>query len=184
MINEKEVSNLLLEKVGTHSSIFMFKAKVIFDKKIKTYCCLEYNGKKGCPNYGKKKGCPPNNRDIDEVLDVTEDIYVFGMSFNLKIHADEMKKKHPKWTQRQCYNVIYWQPKQRKKFKMFIDNFKKKYPELRVDTLPEGHGVDVTKMLKDAGVGISWDYPLDTVWTVAIAGKKAKYKRKKRVKNV
>jgi len=183
MIGESK-STLDVTQVGRHSSVFVFTAKAKWHPHIKTWCGLPYNGKKGCPNYGKNSKCPPCNKNIDEIIDINEDVYVFGLSFNLKLHADKMKEKHPTWAERQCYNVIYWQPTEKKKFKVLVNSFKEKYPDLVIDTLPEGHGVNITRMLKDAGVDISWKYPMDKVWRVAIAGKKAKATRKKKVKNV
>lgn len=179
MIKEQD-NNLFIEKIGNNASVFMFKSKVIWHPHVKTWCGSGYNGKKGCPNIGRSKYCPPNDKNIDEIIDINEEVYVFGLSFNLKFHANKLREKHPKWTQKQCYNIIYWQPKEKKRFKVLINQFKKAHPKLVVDALPEGHGVNITRMMKDAHIPLSWDYPLDIVWRIAIAGQKAKRRKKKK----
>lgn len=153
------------------SLVFLGLAKLIWHPFIKTWCGKPYpNHPKGCPNFNKKIGCPMNNKNIDEIINVKKPIYIFGIGFDLENHRRIMKRKHPDWTEKQCGNVLYWQKGLRKKLKKLIQDFRISFPNYIVDTLPEGHGVNITRMLLNEEVPYTWDYPLRYVWQIAIAG--------------
>lgn len=128
-------------------------------------CQLPYpNHPKGCPNYNKKNSCPPNC----QIFNLQPPYYAIINEFDLASHVARMYELHPKWTERQAYCCLYWQPKARKKLKEEIILFKRQNPALSVNTCPEGGGVNVTETLALAGVTLEWP-PLSVVRQVAIA---------------
>ena len=80
------------------------------------WCTLPYpNHKKGCPNYGKKDYCPPFAPRFEDIT--IDPYYLVIETFNLEKHANRMRERHPKWTERQCRNLLYWQGGVRKRLK-------------------------------------------------------------------
>jgi len=80
------------------------------DPKFQELCKSPYpNHPRGCPNYGKKKGCPPKQKLFFDVFDCY--FYLIFTEFDLGSHVSRLKKKHPKWTQRQLECCMYWQEK-------------------------------------------------------------------------
>ena len=148
------------------------KTDIVWSKKIKKLCGNAYPlHKHGCPNYNVKGGCPMNNKDITELMDISKSVYVIGVSFDLEAHRNMMHKKHPIWSFRQCNNLLYWQSRQRKHIRLLVEDFLKQHPGLVVDFLPEGHGVNVTTMMKKLEKPLDWKYPLHKVWRIAILGR-------------
>ena len=120
------------------------------------WCTLPYpNHKKGCPNYGKRDTCPPKAPKFE---DITKPPYfAVWVTFNLKEHARRMKEKHPKWSERQCRCVLYWQNTVRKRLKelsyMVKEIYEKEYGELIVLEIPEANGINVFKLSKNLPIG-------------------------------
>lgn len=84
--------------------------KLIHYLKVKDWCALPYPGHpKGCPNYGKKEKCPPQSPYVTDIFDLTKKLYFVYSEFDLAAHMEEMKQRHPHWTERQLRNVLYWQ---------------------------------------------------------------------------
>jgi predicted metal-binding protein len=131
---------------------------IYFAKEIQEMC-LRKGGSfpKGCPNYRKKQGCPPNQPLIDEIFDFQKPLYLIYTEFNVKKFADKMRKKHPKWTERQCYNSRYWQSTARKEHKKELERFLNQYPKTMINTSPEANGVNLhSLMLKATGIKLEW----------------------------
>ena len=77
---------------------------------MREWCRLTYPGHPvGCPNYGRYVKCPPNSPFVEEILDVNKEMFLVHSEFNLQAHVDNMKAKHPNWTDKQLRNVLYWQ---------------------------------------------------------------------------
>lgn len=128
------------------------------------------NHPRGCPNYGKKKGCPPKQKLFFDVFD--SDFYLIFTEFDLATHVKKMKKRHPKWTDRQLYCCLYWQGTARKNLKAEIERARKLLPHHRIADNPEAMGVNVTDLMKDnADIELKWP-PKITTYQVAIAGLK------------
>ncbi len=131
-------------------------------------CAKQYEGhKKGCPNYGKKSMCPPNIPMFDEVFDVEKDIYCIYYAYNIKKHMDNMKEKHPNWTDRQLRNVLYWQGTAKKEHKKIVNEFLKDHTEYEV-IAPEAMGIDVTGSVKTIGIDLEW-LPVNKSYRIAFA---------------
>ena len=92
--------------------------KIIITAKTWDWCQIPYpNHPKGCPNYNKKAGCPTTVKMFDEIFDMDEPIYLVHSHFDLTNHIAKMLKRHPKWSDRQLRNCLYWQPKSRSDLK-------------------------------------------------------------------
>jgi len=141
------------------------------------WCALPYPGhKKGCPNLSK--GCLENVTFFDKYYDLTKPVYAVYMSFDVGAHAKRMKQKYPNWSERQCYNLLYWQPKARKQFRPIVMDFCKEYPDYYICS-PEGMGVDVVATMKRVGIELIFP-PRKTTYLIVFAGIKNKITREKR----
>jgi len=121
------------------------------------FCCLPYpSHPKGCPNYGKKIGCPPDIFSLKEILDLNQNIYLIYTEFNIGEHAERMRELHPKWTDRQVYCCLYWQPKARKMQKQEEEKSKKEKGINLVLTSPEAMGVNLISLMNKIGVRLEW----------------------------
>lgn len=138
----------------------------------RSLCVKAYPGhKKGCPNYGKLDLCPPNVGMIEQIYDLTKDIYCIYIAFDLASHVKKMKQKHPNWNDRQLRNLLYWQGTAKKMLREEVKKFLSEYESLgyKVISSPEAMGVDVTKTLKQIGIILEWS-PVNKVYKVTFAG--------------
>lgn len=150
---------------------------IIHGKRFQNLCRTPYhNHPKGCPNYGKRSDCPPCER-VDEIFDLTKELYVIFTEFPVGAFAERMRACHPEWHNqpRQWYNCIRWQGTARKHHKQDVLEFQKEFPNLAVDMNPEALGVNVTEMMKQAGIDLEWNYhedhnPKRKTYRVSIAG--------------
>lgn len=131
----------------------------------KAWCELPYPGhKKGCPNYGK--GCPLPH--VDNYFDLSKPHWFAITKFDLKNHVQKMKGGHPKWSERQCRCVLYWQNGVRKELdktcREFIQN-----KNLIFHKIPEAMGVNVILTLKKLKIPIEIK-PKNFVHKVALIG--------------
>lgn len=138
------------------------------------WCKLPYpNHPRGCPNYGKKKTCPPFSKPLKEVM--KPPFFLIVRSFDLKAHANRMKKLHPNWSDRQARCLLYWQGSVRKKLieeaKAFIDSQDK---ELILIENPEANGVNVFKTCETVNIILERN-PKKIVWKVMLIGKKLSF---------
>lgn len=147
---------------------------VIYDERARNgvWCQLKYpNHDKGCPNFPK---CIECKEDFTIILKDPLRIiwYAIIQTFDLKSHANKMKRLHPKWTDKQCRCVLYWQNGIRKKLKEEALDFMYQVNEGPDDILleiPEAHGVNIFATL--AKVGIKLKSNPDLVYKVMLVGK-------------
>ena len=144
--------------------------QVLVNLEAREWCKLPYPGHpKGCPNYGKKAICPPAVATIDRVFDLERPCWFVVEKFDLGAHAKRMKEKHPKWSDRQCRCVLYWQAgvksRLKEKTKLILYN---KLGTIATDC-PEAMGVNVTTTLRRLGLPIK-NKPDGTVYKVALVG--------------
>ena len=123
---------------------------VIIDDRARdgTWCTLPYpNHPRGCPNF--QKGC--TSRPHFNTYEGYEWVALV-VKFDLKDHAERMKKKHPNWTERQCRNLLYWQPAVRKALKIKSEELA--YPLLGdvILDIPEANGVNVFDTMAKHGL--------------------------------
>ena len=129
---------------------------IAYDERMQDFCKLPYpQHPNGCPNYGKKPGCPPNQKLISDVLNLDKDIYLIYTEFNVGKFAERMKKKHPRWTEKQRYCCLYWQGKARKEHSEELEKVKKEY-NIEVIKSPEAYGVNINVMMIKLGIKLEW----------------------------
>jgi hypothetical protein len=72
----------------------------------------------------------------------------------------------------------YWKPIFKDLLIDLIFKFQQKHPDYIILDRPQVYGLDVTKTVKKGtGIILNWNYPLNKIWRVALAG--AKKERKK-----
>ena len=121
--------------------------EIVYDARSRNglWCCLPYPGHpKGCPQFPK---CPALQVDFLEVKDCYDWVAVIE-DFNLKSYADERKKLHPEYSERQARNLLYWQGGVRSRLK------KKAYsiPGALVLEIPEASGINVFETMDLVGL--------------------------------
>lgn len=144
------------------------------DEKMRGLCCNPYpNHPKGCPNFGKKEACPPKYPIIQELIDLSPEspVYIIWTSFDIGAHVNRMRELHPKWTERQLYCCLYWQPRARKALKREVSVFLKEHPDMFIVVTPEGAGVNITATMAKVGVQLEWP-PKNVTYQVVMAGRK------------
>lgn len=89
---------------------------LIWSKETRKWCGLKYpNHPKGCPNW--KTRCPERGPYVDSLLDLKKPMWIVHSEFDLAGHVEKMRGRHPKWTERQLRNVLYWQSQSRKQLR-------------------------------------------------------------------
>lgn len=127
--------------------------KLVLSNQSSNWCKLPYpNHPKGCPNYGNSFRCPPKSPHVTNVFDFEKPVYFVHSEFDLKAHAEKMKEKHPKWSERQCRCVLYWQSRSRKQMKERVDFACQMVKANRVESCPEAMGVNVFATAMTSGL--------------------------------
>ncbi len=152
------------------------KVKLVLDPSVRDLCRCVYPGHpKGCPNFGKKRSCPPQAPLINELLDAANPVWAFWINYDLAAHRERMRCRHPRWSERQLVNCLYWQPRVDKLLRQLVD---KRLPLLRMMHAgvqpravycPEACGVNVTATMESAHVKLEWP-PVDIVRKIALVG--------------
>ena len=114
-----------------------------------TFCCMPYpNHPKGCPKFPK---CIEDNQ-LEFYSPTSLSWYAVIEEFDLETHAKKMKELHPKWTDRQCKCVLYWQPTVKKKL---FEKAQKAMYEIGgccLTLCPEALGVNVFGTMAKEGI--------------------------------
>ena len=142
--------------------------KLRINLKARDWCRLPYpDHPHGCPNYGKKDVCPPTAPLITDFIDVSDQVGLVYVRFDLEAWAAKMKKRHMNWSERQCRNLLYWQGAVNAYLYTKLLSFT---PIDRIYTMcPEAMGVNIISTLKRAGVPIELK-PKKYVHKVALFG--------------
>ena len=135
------------------------------------WCRLPYlNHPKGCPNYGKKKTCPPFSKPFYDLVEPP--IFLVIQPFNLEAQAKRMKERHPRWSDRQCRNLLYWQKGVIKSLKEEANAFiESQDNDLILVEVPEANGVHVFKTCENVGIILERN-PRKVVNKIMIIGKR------------
>lgn len=148
--------------------------ELVYDKKIRTWCGLPYYAHpKGCPNYlsGKEK-CPEAAPYVDGFFDLSKQLYFVVEIFYLWKHQERMKLLHPKWTERQTRNCLYWQAKPRNRLADKADAAMVNFGVDAYCTLPESLGVHVYLTCRRSGIYLEKIRHLQNVKFIALVGNK------------
>ena len=150
-------------------------SEVMYDIRAKdgTWCQLPYpDHPDGCPNF--IKGCTKCGdwKNFAHLIGECKNSigtnwigfqwYAVIQEFDLKAHAEKMKRKHPSWSDKQCRCVLYWQGAVKAKLKVKAQKYLR---ELAVKDgtfhfdwachlieIPEAHGVNVFGTMAKAGL--------------------------------
>lgn len=144
--------------------------KPVVDLRMQFLCRKPYPlHPKGCPNWGAKMGCPPLCRPIGDQINLDREVWAVWTRFDLKQHVDQLRFKHPAWTDRQLKCCLYWQPRARQVLKKEIEAFRVQHPELQIVGTPEGAGVCLTPVMRQIGVELEWP-PEHWTYQIILAG--------------
>lgn len=140
----------------------------VIDPSVRALCKRPYPlHPRGCPNFGKDR-CPPKVRLYGDVYDLARPCYAIWSAFDLGAHVERMRVAHPRWSDRQLRNCLYWQGTARKLLRKEISGFCWKKPGYDVTECPEAMGVNVTETMRRAGIVLEWP-PIQMVVHVALA---------------
>lgn len=140
--------------------------------KVGRWCQLRYPGHPhGCPNYGRSYECPPHAAPLESLVDLST-VSLIGVRFDLAAHAQEMAKLHPGWTDRQCRNLLYWQPKVKAQLRRLCEMARAQAGLDYATLCPEGHGVNVVRTVLANGWSWYEVKPRNIVTKIALVGKK------------
>jgi len=150
--------------------------KPVVDESVRQLCRRPYpNHLKGCPNYGKRPTCPPQAPMLSEVFDLTKPVLAVWQPYNLALHREKMREKHPNWSRRQLDCCLYWQGKMNKRLRQEVKYNLTRYrlfennKNLTETYAPEAMGANVTETMKNADVILEWP-PVNIVIKVAFVG--------------
>lgn len=133
-------------------------------------CTTPYPGHpRGCPNYGRE-GCPPHTPDIRVVMDTTRPMYLCYAKFDLLRHERLMSLRHPRWSSRQCRNLLYWQGHVRRCLREHTSRVMWEKKGEMVLYCPEAYGVNVFKTMEEAGIRMDPTHSLHYVHLVSMVG--------------
>lgn len=141
------------------------------DYKCRGYCIIPYHGHpKGCPNFGNHEQCPPKAPLISNFFDLNENLFFVVEEFDLRSYFEQMKVKHPDWTDAQLRNLLYWQGGVRKKLKEKTEQLIRTTGSNMIYTLlPEAMGVMVINTALKLGIPIE-KKPRDRIFKIALVG--------------
>lgn len=126
------------------------------------------------PFPGHPSGCPKFPKCIDEREDFKNlpalRWYAVIKEFDLKEHAQRMKEKHPKWSEKQCRNASYWQRKVMASLMRMSEEFAE--PDDIILDNPQACGVNVFLTMKNHGLELK-PRP-DLVIKIMMVGKRGK----------
>lgn len=153
--------------------IYKVNDKLIINHECRKYCILSYYGHPhGCPNYNNNNNCPPKVKVVEEIFDLSEDLFFIVEEFDLKNHIEKTKQKHPEWSYNQLKNLLYWQGGVRKRLKEKVERFiKEKNPNMIYTLLPEAMGVMVIDTAIKIGIPIEKS-PVNKIFKIALVGTK------------
>lgn len=142
---------------------------VYSSKKIQSLCHRKYRGhNRGCPNWNKD-GHPPNFPILSEVAQPGTERLI-GIKFDISDHFDNMRKKHPEWSEYQVKNCLYFQGRTKKMLKEYIKTMN--IPsEYTIDLNVSRYGINVNRSLRKFNERIK--FPIEKfTWEFCVIYKK------------
>lgn len=153
--------------------LIYLKDRVVSGEYVNEWCKMPYPGHpNGCPNFGKPT-CPPNTEPYYELIDPP--YYFIVHFFDIKSQVKRIREKHPKWSDRQCRNPLYWQRKQRKILREITEETIKRisFKNARILMRPEKHHVNVFSTCRIHKFKLEKN-PQDTIRLISMLGKDKK----------
>lgn len=156
--------------VPTRSYSLNITGKLCLDKRVGQWCQLPYpDHPLGCPNYGKRNACPPYAPSVHDFFDLTKRHWFLITEFPFSLYIEEMRSKHPSWSEKRLRCLLYWQGHIRKVQHQRIDAFRGQFQDTLFSLLPEAMSINIFKTLRYSGVDIEVK-PQRKVLKVALIG--------------
>lgn len=148
--------------------------KLIWKPAVRTWCAFTYpDHPQGCPNYRPGKCDPDRELWINDLLMVQKPMWLVYSEFNLEAHAQRMKEEHSDWTERQCRNLLYWQPTSKRQMRQRTELFISVTPGADYPVyLPEYYGVNVYATAALSGLELEPIKGLKICHHIALVGKR------------
>lgn len=145
-------------------------SSVVYERKIQFYCKRPFPAHpEGCPNFGVKKGCPPNEKLIDEIIDLEKDVFLIITEFHFKDYTNKFDVLSDAWFEREN-----WEPLAKKQHAREVDEFLKEHTNYTADDCPEARGVNLGAMLQEQKeIKLDWTWPpkpTSTTYVISLAG--------------
>ena len=140
-------------------------------KTIRALCARRYPGHpRGCPNLDKKPACPPRAPLLHEKIDLALPVWAVWNEYPIGEHMKRMAGRHPKWSDRQLRNPLYWQPAARKELRVQIRRWCQlpNTPPVIVGC-PEACGCNLTATMRSIGIILDWP-PRRTAYQIVLCG--------------
>ncbi|UCD01693.1 MAG: DUF2284 domain-containing protein [Promethearchaeota archaeon] len=77
---------------------------IVFDPNVQTYCI---NPTFKCPSYGHSWACPPEAPYLEEEVSHYKQFYLIFVKYNLRIHIEKEKEKHPNRNEISIRNAFF-----------------------------------------------------------------------------
>ncbi len=136
-----------------------------YPETIREWCALPYPAHpRGCPNT-EDCWCFENNHISREVHGAKR-VHLAWVEFDIDSYEERMREGHPKWTKKQCRNLLYWQRGLRARLKKSI---KSRFGEDAAFRLcGEGGGINFYRTMRRLGVRLDMPKDLHTVRIIAV----------------
>lgn len=149
--------------------------QIIEGTRVGAWCKLPYpNHPKGCPNYGRQ-GCPPTVPSLSSVVDQSKAQYLVFSEYSLEHHVMLMREAHPKWSERQLKNVLYWQGSSRAQLRRRVTSAKVLLGTDIALFCPEAYGLNVYATCLKHGLKLEKIRRLKLCHHVALIGFKKQF---------
>lgn len=156
--------------VSSKSYLLDITNRLCLDNRVGQWCQLPYPGHpRGCPNYGKRGVCPPFAPAVTDFFNLQKRHWFLITEFPFGQYLEQMRDKHPSWSERRLRCLLYWQGHVRKIQYQQIDKFRSQSPDTVFSLLPEAMGINVILTLIRFGVDIEVK-PQKKVLKVALVG--------------
>lgn len=155
---------------------YVYRVKrLVINKDVGKWCQLPYpRHPKGCPNYNKKPICPPQSGSVFNYFNTNLPLYLVHSEFNLDMHGNRMKLKHPDWSPAQLYCVLYWQGISRLQLKNRAQEATLLLGTDAVSFIPEALGVNVYVSARLSGLILDRIRHLSICKHIALIGNSVK----------
>ncbi len=148
--------------------IYDVTRRIRIDLQVRGLCKLPYPGHpKGCPCHGKRSNCPPQAPFFGDRVDLKKKMWFIVEEFDLASHKRKMLERHPRWTERQTANLLYWQGSVVKALAQQTAGFQVDHPGTISNFCPEAMGVNVFRTAESLRIPIERN-PKNKVFKIAL----------------
>jgi len=144
--------------------------KLVVQPAVRDWCRMPYpDHPKGCPNYGRRAYCPPYAPMLGEFFDLSKSVAFVIAKFDLAEHAGEMKRRNPRFSERQARCCLYWQGKVRKALRKATCAVMATSHHTAFTDIPEAMGLNLFRTMHNLGLKLERN-PKQFVYKIAMLG--------------